>query len=342
MTSMDPRRASPSTKSPCRYTSPPTITLNVGGRKFQTSPDTLRGFKFEGTENFFTTLMSGDWNELQREMIFIDRNPDNFGYILDFLRKGSINLPEGVAARKDIQDEAAFYSMEELVKIIHDDLQRTSRPRAVNLNSRPRSNAQQSFPTASQQSQSSLNNLNRPKAFNESPALPRATGDSISPNAFAKAAPGGSTPAASSDTSPLNFGAAPHELRWVTAAPPLLMPLQPTTAKASQSMTNHPMTMSPHGATSGQGPPQLHIATGTSTRVGAHHSSGQAPLLLPPSAPPPSAHEGRGFDPTRAHRSREDFKRDVVNDDLSPPPNLPTHQTNALLGNSKFELTDDF
>lgn len=61
------------------------ITFNVGGQMFATTMQTLN--KVPGS--YFGVLISGRW-DLQRSahygVIFIDRDPDVFGYLLKYLR----------------------------------------------------------------------------------------------------------------------------------------------------------------------------------------------------------------------------------------------------------------
>ena len=54
--------------------------------------------------------------------IFIDRDPQHFGLILNFLRDGTCVLPTGVDARRQILQEADFYQLESLrAFIMHED-----------------------------------------------------------------------------------------------------------------------------------------------------------------------------------------------------------------------------
>ena len=54
--------------------------------------------------------------------IFIDRDPQHFGMILNFLRDGTCVLPTDVDARRQILQEADFYQLESLrAFIMHED-----------------------------------------------------------------------------------------------------------------------------------------------------------------------------------------------------------------------------
>uniref|UniRef100_A0A915ICI4 BTB domain-containing protein n=1 Tax=Romanomermis culicivorax TaxID=13658 RepID=A0A915ICI4_ROMCU len=88
------------------------ISLNVGGTKFTTSKSTLTWIP----DSFFTSLLSGRIPTLLDDngSIFIDRDPNIFGIILNYLRTKQINLKNvDIAALKH---EAQFYGLGPLVK----------------------------------------------------------------------------------------------------------------------------------------------------------------------------------------------------------------------------------
>ncbi|KAF9823729.1 hypothetical protein SFRURICE_014064 [Spodoptera frugiperda] len=66
------------------------VNLNVGGTRFSTSWHTLTWVP----ETFFTALLSGRIPTVRDETgaIFIDRDPNLFGLILNFLRTRDIDL----------------------------------------------------------------------------------------------------------------------------------------------------------------------------------------------------------------------------------------------------------
>ena len=92
------------------------IILNVGGREFQTSVDTLTREK----NTFFTALFSKNW-ELEKDdkgRVFIDRNGDLFAEILDYMRSpDEFILPEERLRRRLIC-EARFYKLNSLLEIL--------------------------------------------------------------------------------------------------------------------------------------------------------------------------------------------------------------------------------
>lgn len=61
-----------------------TITLNVGGKVFQTKKETLSRCKF------FRDMLS-DCDE--QPTIFVDCDPDNFRHILEYLRFADYQIP---------------------------------------------------------------------------------------------------------------------------------------------------------------------------------------------------------------------------------------------------------
>uniref|UniRef100_A0A1I7TCK6 BTB domain-containing protein n=1 Tax=Caenorhabditis tropicalis TaxID=1561998 RepID=A0A1I7TCK6_9PELO len=90
------------------------VELNIGGSLFQTTKSTL--IKFNG---FFRTLFESGL-PIPRDSsgyIFIDRDPKHFRLILNFMRDGKINLPSLKADVLEIQQEAQYYLLDDLVKI---------------------------------------------------------------------------------------------------------------------------------------------------------------------------------------------------------------------------------
>jgi hypothetical protein len=84
------------------------VNLNVGGQHFSTTLSTL---SVKG-ENFFTALLSQrfDSQKDKKGRFFIDRSPDLFVVILDFLRTGKLTL-RGMD-EESVRAEALFYGIE--------------------------------------------------------------------------------------------------------------------------------------------------------------------------------------------------------------------------------------
>ncbi|XP_055381633.1 SH3KBP1-binding protein 1-like [Condylostylus longicornis] len=94
------------------------IRLNVGGTVFTTTRTTITKFG----NHYFTYLLDSRWR--QTTPIFIDRNPKVFEYILDFLRKGKLNFPINLNKLQDILDEAKYFNLDPLIKIVSDEIDR--------------------------------------------------------------------------------------------------------------------------------------------------------------------------------------------------------------------------
>lgn len=96
------------------------VTLNVGGTMFATSREVL----LKLPNSYFGAMMSGRW-ALQHSAdgsLFIDRSPDVFGYIMDYLRGypsvdfASTWMQMEEEKRAQLKDECDFYNMPELLK----------------------------------------------------------------------------------------------------------------------------------------------------------------------------------------------------------------------------------
>eukprot|EP01006_Ploeotia_vitrea_P008886 TRINITY_DN21092_c0_g1_i1.p1 TRINITY_DN21092_c0_g1~~TRINITY_DN21092_c0_g1_i1.p1 ORF type:complete len:364 (+),score=1.78 TRINITY_DN21092_c0_g1_i1:3-1094(+) len=70
------------------------VVLNVGGTVFQTTQDTLLS---ESETFFWAMLHSGQWNPDQNGQYFIDRSPDTFPYVLEYLRSHNRVPTQGVS-----------------------------------------------------------------------------------------------------------------------------------------------------------------------------------------------------------------------------------------------------
>nr|XP_006050124.1 SH3KBP1-binding protein 1 isoform X2 [Bubalus bubalis] len=91
------------------------IHLNVGGKRFSTSRQTLTWIP----DSFFSSLLSGRISTLKDETgaIFIDRDPTVFAPILNFLRTKELD-PRGVHG-SSLLHEAQFYGLTPLGKWAH-------------------------------------------------------------------------------------------------------------------------------------------------------------------------------------------------------------------------------
>merc|ERR1719228_2325506 len=93
------------------------IKLNVGGQQFSTSLDTLRSVP----DTYFSACFSGNYSMKKGEdgTYFIDRDPEVFGTILNYLRTRKVILPtsdEEFIAK--LLCEADFYMLAELESML--------------------------------------------------------------------------------------------------------------------------------------------------------------------------------------------------------------------------------
>nr|XP_040042926.1 LOW QUALITY PROTEIN: SH3KBP1-binding protein 1 [Gasterosteus aculeatus aculeatus] len=100
------------------------IHLNVGGKRFSTSRQTLTWVP----DSFFSSLLSGRISTLKDETgaIFIDRDPSLFATILNFLRTKEL-YPRTISVHM-LMHEAEFYGITPLVRKLQlcDELDRSS------------------------------------------------------------------------------------------------------------------------------------------------------------------------------------------------------------------------
>lgn len=87
------------------------VNLNVGGKRFSTSRQTLSWIP----DTFFTALLSGRISSQRDEngAIFIDRDPKLFGIILNYLRNKDIDLKH--CDIKALRHEAEYYNISPLI-----------------------------------------------------------------------------------------------------------------------------------------------------------------------------------------------------------------------------------
>jgi len=86
------------------------VTVNVGGKRFSTTMDTLT----RGGGNFVSTLISTMNASVHRDRKgnpFIDRSPEYFKVVLDYLRSGVLCIPSGVD-KKRLSSEFDYYGIQ--------------------------------------------------------------------------------------------------------------------------------------------------------------------------------------------------------------------------------------
>lgn len=93
------------------------ITLNVGGKVFQTRLDTLLSIK----DTLFYKIIVSKRVDLM-DPIFLDRNYELFKYILSFLRYQKVNLKKiNSLDLDDLMNEAKFFEIEGLVELLEEN-----------------------------------------------------------------------------------------------------------------------------------------------------------------------------------------------------------------------------
>lgn len=94
----------------------PIVSLNVGGKKFTTSRETLCKDATSMLSRMFSGRMSSRRDEKGR--VFLDRDPKHFRLILNYLRDGSVCLPSCSMELHEIIQEAMFYQLDELRMLV--------------------------------------------------------------------------------------------------------------------------------------------------------------------------------------------------------------------------------
>ena len=92
---------------------PSIVKLNVGGKRFTTSLQTLT----RDPNSMLAAMFSGR-HELQTTddgFFFIDRDGTYFRFILNYLRNGELILPEGATFLEELEVEARFYQVQGLL-----------------------------------------------------------------------------------------------------------------------------------------------------------------------------------------------------------------------------------
>uniref|UniRef100_A0A0B7A253 BTB domain-containing protein n=1 Tax=Arion vulgaris TaxID=1028688 RepID=A0A0B7A253_9EUPU len=96
-----------------------TVELNVGGVYYSTSLETLQK---ESESSLAKTFSDTNRQKAVRDTkgkYFIDRDGVLFRYVLDYLRNLKLVLPENFHEKERLQQEAEYYNLPKLVKILH-------------------------------------------------------------------------------------------------------------------------------------------------------------------------------------------------------------------------------
>ncbi|CAM6127890.1 unnamed protein product [Calypogeia fissa] len=93
------------------------VTLNVGGHRFETSIETL---SFDGCSMLAAMVMRHMPNE--EEAIFIDRDPERFRHVLNYLRSQTMWLDD-LSDLRAVQEEADFFNLSGLYNLCEEKIQ---------------------------------------------------------------------------------------------------------------------------------------------------------------------------------------------------------------------------
>ena len=115
----------------------PTINLNIGGRRFTTSLQTLT----KDPDSMLAAMFSGKFEVKPSEdgAFFIDRDGKHFRFILNYLRDGELIVPEGALFLKELEAEAKFYQIKGLLRELKDKIQECFEKSVILMNEEHRS-----------------------------------------------------------------------------------------------------------------------------------------------------------------------------------------------------------
>ena len=115
----------------------PTINLNIGGRRFTTSLQTLT----KDPDSMLAAMFSGKFEVKPSEdgAFFIDRDGKHFRFILNYLRDGELIVPEGATFLKELEAEAKFYQIKGLLRELKDKIQECFEKSVILMNEEHRS-----------------------------------------------------------------------------------------------------------------------------------------------------------------------------------------------------------
>uniref|UniRef100_A0A1D1YJL1 Uncharacterized protein YDR132C n=1 Tax=Anthurium amnicola TaxID=1678845 RepID=A0A1D1YJL1_9ARAE len=89
--------------------------IKIGESSFCISPESLR----RDAPNFFTAAFFGYFAESETTSIFIERDPDNFAMIVQYLRRYDVNWPlDDQIAMNNLIDDVKYYGFERLLRLL--------------------------------------------------------------------------------------------------------------------------------------------------------------------------------------------------------------------------------
>jgi len=104
------------------------VKLNVGGKIFQTTWDTLT----KECNSMLSAMFAGQIPiQLdENNSVFIDRDGKHFKKVLNFLRNGSLELPTERSTCYELMKEAEFYQLTAMISILQEGLNEYENPSA--------------------------------------------------------------------------------------------------------------------------------------------------------------------------------------------------------------------
>lgn len=93
------------------------VELNVGGVHYSASLSTLTSCEGSRLHEDFSSGGSNLPSDAKGRK-FLDRDGVLFRYVLDFLRDGTLNLPEGFREKARLRKEATHFRLDGLVRLL--------------------------------------------------------------------------------------------------------------------------------------------------------------------------------------------------------------------------------
>lgn len=87
-----------------------TVCFNVGGTKYEVSRSLLESFP----ETMLARMASETWQSDPDSTLFIERDGENFRYVLHYMRDGKVHFPGGRISKQSLLDDLTYYGFKEV------------------------------------------------------------------------------------------------------------------------------------------------------------------------------------------------------------------------------------